>query len=367
MRRFASVLVVLIAGLALGLVLFGIPAMAARSYGPPSPGLSFLQVVQFSAKLLWDDGLLVRAGDPAAPEQAFQIQQGEPVASIADRLQQAGLISDASVLRDYLVYTGLDITIQAGDYKLSPAMSVVDIAHKMQDATPTEVAFVVLPGWRIEEIAASLPTSGLAITPDDFLAAASRPRSGFDFVAGATTMEGFLYPASYILPRATTIDELIETLLRNFSLHLSIDLREGFARQELSVYQAVTLASIVEREAMRAEEAPLIASVYLNRLKIGMRLDADPTVQYALGYNAVQQSWWTNPLGADDLQFASAYNTYLNGGLPPTPIDNPGLNALQAVAAPAETSYYYFSARCNGSGYHDFAETFEEHLRNICP
>jgi UPF0755 protein len=148
---------------------------------------------------------------------------------------------------------------------------------------------------------------------------------------------------------------------------LSTGLREGFTRQGLSVYQAVTVASIVEREAVQADEAPLIASVYLNRLKIGMKLDADPTVQYALGYNPVQQTWWTNPLAADDLQYVSTYNTYLNDGLPPTPIDNPGLNSLQAVASPADTAYYYFSARCDGSGYHNFAGTFEEHLQNLCP
>jgi UPF0755 protein len=168
-------------------------------------------------------------------------------------------------------------------------------------------------------------------------------------------------------PRTTTVDQLIDNLVRNFSLHITIDLREGFTRQGLSVYRAVTLASIVEREAMHVEEAPMIASVYLNRLKIGMKLDADPTIQYALGYNSVQQTWWTNPLSVSDFQYDSPYNTYLHNGLPPAPIDNPGLKSLQAVASPADTPYYYFSARCDGSGYHNFAQTFDEHLKNLCP
>ena len=110
------------------------------------------------------------------------------------------------------------------------------------------------------------------------------------------------------------------------------------SNRDLTVYQAVTLASMVEREAVHEEEQPLIASVYLNRLKIGMKLDADPTVQYAIGYNILQQTWWTNPLSLLDLQVNSVYNTYIYAGLPPTPIANPSLGALRAVAFPAETN-----------------------------
>ncbi len=364
MRRIVIFLGLL---LILGLVLIGVPAMAARSFGQPAAGLSYLQVVQYSAKLLWDDGLLTKPMNPSASEQTFTIQQGEPVFSVANHLQETGLISDGSIFRDYLIYTGLDTGIQAGDYKLSQAMSIVDIAHKMQDATPADVTFVILSGWRMEEIAASLPTSGLNITPEEFIRSVNTPHPGFDFLGDASSTEGFLYPDSYIIPRVSSVNQLVETLLRNFSLHLNINLREGFARQGLSVYQAVTLASIVERESMQAAEAPIIASVYLNRLKIGMKLDADPTVQYAMGYNAAQQTWWTNPLSANDLQYGSPYNTYLSDGLPPTPIDSPGLISLQAVASPANTTYYYFSARCDGSGFHNFAETFDKQLQNLCP
>jgi len=337
-------------------------------YGPPSERLSFLQVIQYSTKLVWDDGSLTKPLDPNASQQSFTVQQGESVESIADRLQQGGFIGDAGMFRDYLIYSGLDTSIQAGVYDdLSPAMSIVDIAQKMQNATSTQVTFVILSGWRMEEIAASLPTSGLNITPDAFLAAAKKPRPGFDFLSDAGSMEGFLYPDSYILPRVTTADELVEVFVRNFDLHLTSDLRDGFGRQGLSIYQAVTLASIVQREAVREDEAPMIASVYLNRIKISMRLEADPTVQYALGYNTSRQVWWTNPLSVDDLKINSPYNTYIIDGLPPTPVSNPGLIALRAVAFPAESSYYYFSARCDDSGYHNFAQTFQEQLQNLCP
>ncbi len=365
MWRFILLIVIVAILVLVGIL--AIPAMAAHYYGPPARDLSIIQDFQYSAILLWDDGLLTKPLDTKGAKQSFTVQEGEPIGSVADRLELAGVIRDAGMLRDYLIYTGLDKSVQAGDYKVSSAMSIVDIASLMQDAAPSEVTFVVLPGWRLEEVAASLPTSGMDITPDEFIAAAAQAPARYDFLEGKATAEGFLYPDSYVLPRTTTVDQLLVTLLRNFSLHLTVDLREGFKREGLGVYQAVTLASIVQRESMKESEAPVIASVYLNRLRMGMKLDADPTVQYALGYNLIQRTWWTNPLGVVDFQIVSPYNTYANDGLPPTPIDNPGPTALGAVANPADTPYYYFSARCDGSGYHQFAQTFEEHLRNICP
>ena len=367
MRRFTPLIFIVLILICVLLVVFAIPSKAAQTYGLPSERLSSFQVIQYSAKLIWDDGLLIKPLDPNAPRQSFTVQQGESVASIANHLQQSGLISDAGMFRDYLIYTGLDTSIQAGHYDLSPAMSIVEIANKMQDATSTQVTFVILPGWRMEEISASLPTSGLNITSDGFLVAAKKPRLGFDILSGAASTEGFLYPDFYILPRVTTADELIEVLVQNFDLHLTSDLRDRFDRQGLTIYQAVTLASIVQREAVHDDEAPMIASVYVNRLNIGMRLEADPTTQYALGYNTAQQTWWTNPLSMDDLKINSPYNTYVTDGLPPTPISNPGLTALRAVAFPTESSYYYFSARCDASGYHNFAQTFQEQLQNLCP
>ena len=279
------------------------------------------------------------------------------------RLAAQGLIRDATAFLDYVIYAGLDVSMQAGEYELSPARSIIDIARAMQDATPLDVTFVVLPGWRMEEIAASLPTSGLDATPDEFLQAA-RDSLDFDFMAGASTNEGFLLPDSYILPRATNAHELVDALVRNFSLHLSRELQNGFAQNGLSVYQAVILASLIERESVQADEMPLIASVFLNRLAAGWLLESDPTVQYAIGS---ELDWWPNPLSAADLAFDSRFNTYVYAGLPPGPIANPSLAALTAVAYPAQTSYFFFRARCDNSGFHQFAETLEEHISNGCP
>lgn len=352
---------------ALALLLIYIPSRATRVYGPPAAFLSFPQRIQYAALLLWYDGLLTQPLDSNGAEQTFTVEVGESVAAVANHLQVVGLIQDGEALRAYMIYAGMDTSMQAGEYKLSTAMSAIDIARQLQDATPEEVTFVVLPGWRLEEIADSLATSGLPVTYDEFLSAAKSPPEEYDFLSGVSSIEGFVYPDSYIFSRKISVDEMIRDILRNFSAHLSLDLKNGFEKQGLTVYQAVTLASLVQREAVKEEEQPSIASVYLNRLKIGMKLDADPTVQYAIGYNFLQKSWWTNPLSLLDLQVNSIYNTYKYPGLPPGPIANPSFGALRAVAFPAETTYYFFRAKCDGSGFHEFSETFDEHLQNACP
>ena len=367
MARLLALLFVLTICGALAFLFLYVPSKATRMYGPPAPSLSLSQRVQYAALLLWYDGLLTDPLNSSGAEQPFRVEIGESVDTVANHLQSVGLIRDAEALRSYMIYAGIDTSMQAGEYKLSTAMSAMDIARQLQDATPEEVTFVVLPGWRLEEIADSLATSGLSMTYDQFLSAAKAPPSGYDFLDGATSIEGFAYPDSYIFSRQISVDEMINDLLRDFSTHLSADLKNGFEKQGLSVYQAVTLASMVEREAVKEEEQPLIASVYLNRLKIGMKLDADPTVQYAIGYNFLQQSWWTNPLSLLDLEVNSVYNTYKYPGLPPSPIASPGLSALRSVAFPSETNYFFFRAKCDGSGFHEFAETFDEHLQNACP
>lgn len=360
------ILALLLAGLALVLAAVAvIPSRAAKTFGPPAPYLSAGQRLQYSARLLWYDGLLTRPADAGGAEREFVIEQGASVGLIAHNLQQAGLIKSAGAFRDYLVYAGLDTAIQSGTFNLSPAAPPVSIASQLLDPTPGDVTFVVLPGWRLEEIAAGLPTSGLNIDPAAFVRAAREPRYRPAHLPEGAGAEGFLFPGEYLLPRATSADTLVTLMQQNFELYLSQELEAAFAAQGLTVFEAVTLASIIQREAIEQDEMPIIASVFLNRLNLGMKLDSDPTVQYALGLTA--DGWWKNPLYGEDLQFDSLYNTYIYPGLPPGPIDNPSLQALRAVADPAETPYFYFRAACGASGRHAFAVTYEEHLANDCP
>jgi UPF0755 protein len=360
-------LLIIFIGLVLIAVVVFIPTLAWRTFGAPGPALNPVQRLSYAIDLVWNAGDLTQPRDPAGAEQVFVIQPDESVRSISTRLEEAGLIRNAQTFRTYLLWTGTDTLIQTGTYHLSPASSGREIADMLKSKNLTDVAFNILPGWRMEEVAASLPTSGLDFTPEAFLAAAAAPVNPPDFLATGESAEGFLLPGKFTLPRTTSAEQLVYLLLQEFSSQLTPELRSGFSAHGLDVYQAVTLASIIQREAMHDEEMPMIASVFYNRLAINMRLQADPTVQYALGHNAAQDTWWTNPLSAQDLQINSLYNTYIYPGLPPGPICNPGLSALQAVAAPAQSDYYYFQARCDKSGWHNFSETLEQHLQNNCP
>ena len=346
--------------------LYYLPARASLLYGPPARQLSISNRIEYSTRLLSYGNELKTPFNTSGTEQQFQIEQGESVRSIANRLEVSGFISNAQAFYDYAVYTGIDLTIQSGSFSISPSQSIIDIAQALQKFSPADATLVILPGWRMEEIAASLSTSGLEFTPEAFFFAASTPPQVLAF-ASPTTMEGFFYPDTYILPRETTVDQTLNIIARNFTAHLTTDMQNAFVNQGLSVLQAVTLASIVEREAIHIEEAPQIASVYLNRLAIGMKLDADPTVQYALGYQTDTATWWKNPLSLDDLVIPSPFNTYQTAGLPPTPISNPGIDALNAVAFPTPSTYYYFRAACDGSGYHVYSVTLEEQIANACP
>lgn len=345
-----------------------IPAQARKIFGQPAAALGTFDKAWYGAQLLLNQSkLLVPVGE--GPQQPFIIQSGESVNSVAYRLEENGLVRDAGAFRLYMIYAGMDQTMQAGIYTLNPGMLPMDIADIIQNPTSQEVTFVILPGWRAEEIANLLPTSGLSVTPDEFLALVRLPtRLALpEGLEPGASLEGFLAPGEYQLRRDISVENLVQTFLDRFTNELSADLQAGFERQGLSLSEAVTLASIVEKEGVVDDERPMIASVFYNRMQIGMKLDSDPTVQYAIGYNVTQQTWWTNPLSLSDLETDSPYNTYVYAGLPPHPICNPGLTALQAVAYPAQSPYYYFRARCDGSGTHSFAKTYEEHVGNACP
>jgi UPF0755 protein len=357
----------------LGSVIVGGYFMAVRSvraaFGEPAPYLSITQQIIFPLEMFINREKLISPQVIQAETEPFSIGPGESVAMICIRLERAGLVPDAELMRIYLVYSGLDRTLKSGQFSLSPAMSPVQIAAELLDATARDAVITILPGWRIEEVAANVATSGLNVTADAFIEAAYAPSPEHIAslpVDSLSSLEGFLMPGRYVLPRELGLDELLGMILGAFNNQLDVTLMEGFGRQGLALVDAVNLASIVQREAVVEEEKPLIASVFFNRLAIGMRLETDPTVQYALGFDEATQSWWKSPLYLSDLAVDSLYNTYQNFGLPPGPISNPDQGSLWAVAFPAETPYFFFRAACDGSGRHNFAVTFEEHLNNSC-
>jgi UPF0755 protein len=346
-----------------------LPRWATRTFGSPSTRHGWLTRVFLSAQLYINRYDLLQPMDGFGAERLFEVALDESPTQVAERLELEGLVRNGKALRTYLVYSGLDTSLQAGVFRLSPAWNAVQIAQEMQDATPDQVTFHLLAGWRLEEVAAALPINGVGVDPMEFIQAARNPGGvtlGVEWPVGVS-LEGYLSPGDYQFKRDAGLEEVLNTFTSRFYDQLPQEWIDGFTRQGLDVSQAVTLASIIQREAMVQDEMPMIASVFLNRLAIGMKLDSDPTVQYALGYQEGRGGWWTNPLSLDDLQVNSPYNTYIQVGLPPGPISNPSLSALQAVAAPAQSPYYYFRAACDGSGRHNFARTFEEQLQNACP
>lgn len=348
----------------------GIPLAAEQLFGPPSAQMNTWQHYTIANRLVQNKEYLLTPVNPGLEPQLFSISLDEPTASIISRLQEDGLIADQGLFRDYLIYTGTDTQLQAGDFYLWAGMPAVEIAQNLLDGTPLYVTVSILPGWRLEEIANSMPTTGLAITPEEFIQAANRRYNALKImqeVPLGVSLEGLFPPGSYEVERTLDAENLTRFLLEQRDESITREIRGGLEQQGLSLYEGLILASIVQREAVIPEEMPLIASVFLNRLEISMKLETDPTVQYALGYNSAQDSWWTNPLSLVDLEVDSPFNTYRFPGLPPTPIANPSIAALQAVAFPAQSPYYYFRAACDGSGRHNFSETIQEHLDKACP
>lgn len=333
--------------------------------GPPASDLSTTERVTLAGYLLSQAPAIDSpAGDPEASLDLV-VESGASAQSVIDQLVAAGVLESGSLLRNYMRYRGLDIGIQAGSYEVTGAMTVRELASTLQTARPPEVVLTIVEGWRLEQIAEAIERANLGYSGQEFLAAAHAP-SDHELATVTDAREGFLFPDTYRLEPDGSPQTFVEAALDNFLRRVDPALRQSFELQGLTLTQAVTLASIVEREAIVPEERPLIAAVFLKRLRSGLPLEADPTVQYAIGRQP-NGDWWKAPLTLLDLEADSPYNTYRYDGLPPAPIAAPGLASLEAVGAPIDTSYLYFRAACDGSGRHQFAETFDQHLQNACP
>jgi UPF0755 protein len=316
-------------------------------------------------------------GDPSQPVLptpsrtdvvSVEVSPGESAGDIAGRLESAGVIQSARLFRVLVSLMGVENEMVAGNYEFDRGMPTLQVIGRLRSGVTMPLMVTVPEGLRSEEIALLMERQGI-VTADDFRRALTAGTYDFAFLAErppGAGLEGYLFPATYGFSRGVTAEEVVRRMLAAFDEQVTPELRQAIQDSGLTLHEAVTLASIVEREAVLPEERPIIASVFLNRLRLGMPLDADPTVQYAVASDPAsveQYGFWKQALTTEDLGVDSPYNTYVNSGLPPGPIANPGLASLEAVAHPAQTSYLYFVARQDGS--HVFAETLEEHLRNV--
>ncbi|MCL5074574.1 MAG: endolytic transglycosylase MltG [Chloroflexi bacterium] len=297
----------------------------------------------------------------------FVVKEGETAAAIAENLESQGLIKNRWLFRLMVKVRGVENRLEAGDYELRANMTVNEIIDRLQRGRYVGSLITFPEGWRALEMADAVERRGIS-SRGDFMRIVTDGRFEADFLASRpknASLEGYLFPDTYRIPPNITPEQLVQAMLDNFGRHFTPMMRQQAADMGLTIHQVITLASIVEREARMPSERATIASVYLNRLKRGMLLQADPTVQYALvkGSSTERGSYWKKALLYKDLEVDSPYNTYRYGGLPPGPICNPGLAAIKAVLEPAQTDYLYFVAKEDGS--HIFARTLEEHAQNV--
>lgn len=292
----------------------------------------------------WQNGLLPADSSNKTPK-IFVINNGDGVRVIANNLKQEGLIRDPIVFFLYTRMNGLDKQIQAGDFRLNPSMPAKEVAETLTHGI-LDIWVTIPEGSRAEEIADILK--------------AKIPTFEDSWREELNKNEGYLFPDTYLIPREATVDQVVSLLTNTFENRFAaLDIsKSNFTQEEL-----VIIASMIEREAKHAEDRPKVASVIINRLNLGMKLDIDATIQYALGYQEDQKRWWKKGLTLEDLKLNSPYNTYRVAGLPPAPISNPGLESLRAAANPADTNYLFYIT--DKDGINRYAEDLDGHNENI--
>jgi len=303
-----------------------------------------------------------RLGEPyrgfQGTEQFVEVPAGAGSRAIGDRLVEAGVVRDALSFRMALLLSGKGRRLQAGDYRFDRAMTTMEVIDKIARGDVYVIAITFPEGLTISDMAKIFEAHELGPAAS-FVAAARDPSPIKAIDPAARDLEGYLFPETYRVRRHTDAAQLVRMMTARFEQVFTPDLRQAAEERKLTVRQAATLASIVEKESSRPEERPLVAAVYLNRLRLGMALQCDPTVIYALE----RAGKYTGNLRRDDLAFDSPYNTYRYPGLPPGPIASPGQASLEAAVHPASVDFLYFVSRNDGS--HEFARTLDEHNRNV--
>ncbi|HEX4004056.1 MAG TPA: endolytic transglycosylase MltG [Candidatus Acidoferrales bacterium] len=322
--------------------------------------LALLAIAALGAGAGWLDSQISRPYRGHRPEEVFvDIPRG------ASRWDIAGILREDDVIRNRLAFMLFSVwhyrrPIQAGEYYFDQPVNTREVFWKMAHGRIYVRSVLVPEGWTSFEIADEIQAQGIC-DRNEFLAATHDTSLISNIAPGAHSLEGFLFPSTYDFTRHNSCEQVAKRMVANFRAVWD-SIRPTDSQQlpdGLTPLQVVTLASLVERETPDAEERPLVAGVFYNRLRKGVPLQCDPTVQYALALEGHP----IKDVKPKDLQVDSAYNTYTHVGLPPGPIANPGEASLRAAMAPATTDYLYFVA--NDQGGHFFARTLAEHNRNV--
>lgn len=291
-------------------------------------------------------------------EQFVIVEPGTSVAAIGRSLAAAGVVRDERSFRLAVRVSGDAARLQAGEYRFAEPATAYEVVNRIARGDVYVRAITFPEGRTLAEMAEIFEARGFG-TVDAFKAAAQNVALIADWDADARDLEGYLFPSTYNLPRNADANALVALMVQSFRRTFDTDLRAAAEAAGLTVREAVTMASLVEEEAQLADERPVISAVYHNRLRIGMGLQCDATVIYALQ----REGRWNGNLTRADLAMDSPYNTYRYRGLPPGPIANPGRASLEAAVRPADAPYIYYVSRNDGS--HVFATTLQEHNRNV--
>ena len=291
-------------------------------------------------------------------EVFVEIPQGAGSPEIRRRLLDAGVVSNDFVLRAAMWWSGRSRSLQAGEYRFDQPISPLAVVDKIASGDVYTQRLTFPEGLTIAEMAKVFESRGFG-SAQAFIKAAGTGALVKDLDARARDLEGYLFPETYSLPRRADASRVVEMMVDRFRASYDDTLRARAESQQMTTRQVVTLASLIEKETARADERPLVAAVYRNRLKLGMGMQADPTVVYAL----TKAGKYNGNIRRDDLNFDSPYNTYRYPGLPPGPIAAPGRASLDAALSPADVPYLYFVSRNDGS--HVFAATLKEHNANV--
>ncbi|MEZ5318213.1 MAG: endolytic transglycosylase MltG [Vicinamibacterales bacterium] len=301
----------------------------------------------------------------AAPYQGYagaevfvELPSGAGVRAIAAQLAEAGVVTDPVTFRIAARLAGADRRLQAGEYRFAGPATPWTVVDRLARGDVYAHPVTFPEGLTIREMAVVFERTGLG-TRGAFESAAGDASLARAWDPTARSLEGYLFPDTYALPRRAGADGTVRAMVDGFDRAFDASLRDAAKAQGLSIRDVVTLASLIEKETARADERALVAAVYRNRLRIGMPMQCDPTVIYAL----MLAGRWDGNIRRADLQIDSPYNTYRYAGLPPGPIASPGKASLEAALAPADVPYLYFVSRNDGS--HVFASTLAEHNANV--
>lgn len=303
--------------------------------------------------------------EASGEEILVTIPKGSSSKKIGDILFDNGLIRNASLFRYYNQYKGTGTGLKAGDYKFTKGMTIDELIGKMTagDVYIETFTFTIPEGLSVPQIADLLASKGL-VDKDVFLKEVNEGKFDFDFVQAIPVdlqrkyrLEGYLFPETYEMKKGATEHEIINRLLKQFDLVFTDEWKSELEKRNMTIDEAVRLASIVEREVVVDEERPIVAGVFYNRIRDKWNLQSCATVQYVLGKQR-------DVITYADLEVQDPYNTYINPGLPPGAISNPGEESLKAVVYPDENAYFFFVTKKDGSGSHHFSKTFAEHQKN---